>query len=64
MSAPPRSRPVPVLPAIKAAGGAKASPPARLSPKARARIAEVFARFGILLEQEPVELGPNPEPPA
>ena len=45
MSAPPRSRSASVLPATRAAGRAKASPPKRLSPKARVRIAEIFARF-------------------
>ena len=45
MSAPPRSKSVPVLPAIRAVRGAKVEPPKRLSPKAKGRIAEIFARF-------------------
>ncbi len=43
MSAPPRSKPVSA--AIKPLRAAKAKPPTRLSPKARARITEIFARF-------------------
>ena len=45
MSSPPRSKPILAASAIKPSRGAKARPPARLSPKAKARIAEIFARF-------------------
>ena len=45
MSSPPRSKPVSALSATRPPRGAKAQPPKRLSPKAKARIAEIFARF-------------------
>ncbi len=45
MSAPPRSKPAPPSPVLKPMRGAKAKPPTRLSPKAKVRITEIFARF-------------------